>query len=505
MVSEMHVNRIVSNVKSGVEAALAPCTLVVGPNASGKSALVAALELIVTGRSSEVGAAPAAIAELSPTGDVEITAGLSDGRSVEYQGATRAGAAKLGAMLKGEVTDLLSKEPKRLRESLLSICCDKVDASAVAAQVPDAFRSEWLALWARCAPEAGNPADTLIATVELIRSELRASRAVIKKAPEGERPDAPSAAEIESMRTRAEEARKAVWTDEESERAAAKLNELRARSAAPGAPEVDYEAIRIALHFLEKLSEVVQAAQQMGAKDCVLCRHPGIDWQDRVAALQARVVKHRETLRLTHAGAAQCDVEALERAAARAPSGVTLADLAAIEQECRTAERLMLERKWWDEKAASASAAQASVDVLKALEGVANRIIADVLQGSISDFCARASKVVGSEVSIQLFDKHKPVCHIGVGDRSWRVLSGAERARFTAGFACAMAARTEGIKVVVIDDVGLDSISLPALCAGLSAAVKNGQIDQAIVCTITDWNLSIPDWQKVNTGVGVIL
>ena len=501
MVSEMHVNRIVSNVKSGVEAALAPCTLVVGPNASGKSALVAALELIVTGRSSEVGAAPAAIAELSPNGKVEITAGLSDGRTIEYQGASRTGAARIGTMLKGEVTDLLSKEPKRLRESLLSICCSAVNECDVAMQVPDAFRTEWSALWRRCAPEAGNPADTLTATVELIRSELRASRAVIKKAPEGERPDAPSAAEFDSMRARAEEARKAVWTDEESERAAAKLNELRARSGAPGAPEVDYEAIRIALHFLEKLSEVVQAAQQMGAKDCVLCHHPGIDWQDRVAALQARIAKHRETLRLAHAGVAQCDVEALERAAARAPSGVTLADLAAIEQECRTAERLMLERKWWGEKAASASAAQASVDVLKALEGVANRIIADVLQGSISDFCAVASKVVGAEVSIKLFDKHKPVCHIGVGDRSWRVLSGAERARFTTGFACAMAARAGGIKVVVIDDTWLDHTALKALCAALGEATRSKLIDQAIVCAVTDYGLNIPGWELVKVGV----
>lgn len=98
-----HVTEVESNLKSGVKATLGPKTLIVGPNASGKSALINAVELATSGAASDVAgrvtvASDALLRTLVPAGQSgRAHAALDDGTTAEWiigEGrAARTGAA----------------------------------------------------------------------------------------------------------------------------------------------------------------------------------------------------------------------------------------------------------------------------------------------------------------------------------------------------------------------------------------------------------------------------
>ena len=503
----MHVKSIAGNVKRGVEAELSPCTFVVGRNASGKSALVAALELALTGRSSEVGAAPAALKELCGNGALRVAATLSDGRRVDFE----PGRAPVGVMLRSTVTDLLSHEPKRLREALLSACCGEIAPDSIEAQVPEAFRDEWALLWRRCL--AGSTADTLVATVELIRAEIRQAKATVREA-SPEKPTwaaAPNAEDLAALTDRARELERGLAADEERVQAAATLPEwrrlLRKAEAAAGS-QVDYRAVAEAIKLLGHVRDVAAKLRSIQAKTCAVCGRPAPVWDARITDLDARISGYCKTIsgapeRLVSVESILAGIKACEEAIDRPPSGATMAELVTIRETLATARQAQAETMQWEALRDAAARAQARLDVLKALESVANRIVADTLGASITDFCARASSIIGRPLSIQLFDRGKPACKIALGagngapPTSWHTLSGAERARFAAGFACALASSQEGLRVVVVDDVWLDHEALTGLCKGLGDAVSAGVIDQAIVCAVTDYGCTVSGWQHV--------
>src|SRR5687767_4463514 len=97
----MHVNRIVSNAKGGINVELGEKTIVIGPNGTGKSAITNALELALSGTASDIYGRglmklPAdLIANLAPThaGELFSIASLSDGRSVSWRAGVK-GAGK---------------------------------------------------------------------------------------------------------------------------------------------------------------------------------------------------------------------------------------------------------------------------------------------------------------------------------------------------------------------------------------------------------------------------
>jgi DNA repair exonuclease SbcCD ATPase subunit len=140
-------------------------------------------------------------------------------------------------------------------------------------------------------------------------------------------------------------------------------------------------------------------------------------------------------------------------------------------------------------------------EAVKELERKVNDKITSSLMRSIAGVEDKVSKLVGERFRIRL-DDFAIGYERGNSFFPFSSLSGAERAICSSALACVLAnkvVKEDEISAVVIDDVGLDRGSLPALCLMLGRAVADGQIGQAIVCTMTDWGLNIDGWQKVST------
>jgi hypothetical protein len=429
----------------------------------------------------------------------------------------------LGALLQREVQDLLSKEPKRQREALLAICCPEVEAIKIKTRLPEAFRKEWDSAWDRAAPVSSHPfgadADRLVATAEAIRADLRAARALAKGAT-GSRPDAPSAEAMEDLRAKIQRAREALELRGRKDLAARsllgmrdKLETLRAARGGEGVGEVGE-----ALVLLYAARTIIQGCDSGQVRSCPVCC-TGMEptwWRgmNRFEKVNARIADLESRISAARVAPGAHEIEALSGQIRDAEAildqpfapGVMDFIVEPLENGLREGEAARGHLQAWEENRASAAAAAGRVEVLKALSGIADRIVSDVLEGAVASFCRAASETLGdSIVAIQLFDGAKSVCRVGLasgdskGFRSWKVLSGAERAKLLVGIASAWGAkRQEQIRMVVCDEVWLGRDALAAMCASLREAVSKGSLTQAVVCAVVDYGLEPDGWTVVH-------
>lgn len=517
----MYVERLETNAKGVVEVDLAPLTLIVGPNASHKSGLVAGLELAILGRSSEVGAQGAEVLTLAPHGSggrVYARAKMDGGEEASYDvhGST-ARASKPehkgpGAIiLTSEVADLLRSDPKRQREAILRVVAPADVLPRARALVPEAFLPLWddvVAQEKRIGIGLGE-ADVLVAAVASLRKmkseAAKASKASATEAP----PEAPSPAAIQAMKTQIAQARALADARRKAEGARARLATVEAQIArAQGAIASEGLPSPQAIDTATKRLGVAEAARGLNderAPRCVCCGASRQSWELEEAAARlerarARLAELRAAIASAYQGPPVAELEeerrALEKAATVEVESTDAegdgALLPQLEDELRRAEAAVAAREAWDRDRLTAQRALGRADAIAALVKAGERAIAECLEGAVADFERRASAMLGGgEVKIQLFDGARSVCRVGLATsrgevRSWKALSGAERTALVAAFACAWSAgHTEPYRGILVDDVWLDGEHLRGLCEGLARVVgTEGGPTQAIVCAV---------------------
>jgi len=508
-----YICRIKSNVKKGVDVELGPLTLIVGENASGKSSVVTSAELLLCGTTVEVGGVPADLMALATSGspELEVTGVLDTKRELRFavSGSTsRASKPKWngvghGVILSSLIADVLQREPKRRREAFLRAACQAsaIDV-AIETEIPPAFREVWLPIWDRARNTNDTQADALVAAIELVRVEIRKARAEAKVdvalvlAP-SDSDIASAQTKLNALRTRKDAVERVGALRASLEMYERELGESRA------VPADDFKftqdrvvALVAAVHVLEFMRVVANKVPEPSLP-CPVCEKACdtallAQLSDRAAA---RAQKARDILANTRGGVDVGKIEWLQaqvdsvRKELKESSEVTAPKDGEIESVYAHLQRLLTDQaqaQMADTQRIQATRAAARVDVLTGLEKTLDRIVASLLESQVASFCTSASRALpnSERLTLQLFDGDRKVCRLGVNDRPWQTLSGAERARCIAALASGWSAQhTENVRLVVVDDVWLGPFALAALCAGLKAVVGTDRgPTQAIVC-----------------------
>lgn len=545
-----YVSRLRSNVKGDLDVALSPLTLVVGPNGSHKSGLVAALALPLVGAAEDVGKKGLALMELAPLGSktlyAEATLHLDDGGAealrFEVSGTTAKASAPsrtpqvvggvgvdgLAACLADEARALFHAEPKRQREAILSIVAPDSVEALVRQEVPGAYLEAFDALLLEVRAETD--AERMVLLAELVRATVRELNAAARKAPETPRPAAPTDDDISRLVARAQEVRgrqerraaieaarvrrEALAREGETARAEVVAIGVHAARAARQAAAPSAEVLARARASLAAWKVLLDLVVESVARDdsmCFCCRRAITPEELRIAmgAYEERLVRvgaaataraqdaavGEAERRLTDAKARadrlHADFEAVGVLAREDPPARE--DVAPLDAAVADARRLQAEQRAWDAVRAAGEAAGARVDVYKAIEKGVGRALARGLVESVEAFERDATAMLGETgwaVRVQVYDGRRVDCRVGlelpdVGFRSWRALSGAQRAQLVAAFAAAWAKRRlEPVRLVVVDDVWLDGASLVSLCSGMAQARAAGGPSQVVVCAV---------------------
>lgn len=158
----MHIKYVASNVKGGVRAALGEKTLIIGDNATGKSSVVGAIELALTGAVSDVAGRAEMkkenelITQLAPEGKGELFSNLllDDGTEVKWiagaKGAKKAQHYIPEAKVDTEavfplrpVTEAIMGNPQTARKFFMGFILPKLTREDVYARIPKTLHEHY--------------------------------------------------------------------------------------------------------------------------------------------------------------------------------------------------------------------------------------------------------------------------------------------------------------------------------------------------------------------------
>lgn len=142
LTNKPHVSKVVSNLKSPCDSAwsttLSEKTLIIGGNGSGKTAIVQALELALTGAADDVVGRSgvkdvATLKAMSPGAPLSAEVILSNGQTASFSldGKKRHMSAYEDALVLRDVKAVLLAGPAKAREALLTWLSDDIDQSAI--------------------------------------------------------------------------------------------------------------------------------------------------------------------------------------------------------------------------------------------------------------------------------------------------------------------------------------------------------------------------------------
>ena len=174
-----YVTSVKSNIKGGVSAVLTEKTLIVGPNGEGKSAIVNALTLALTGAADDLVGRDVVkdagiIGLMAPVGeDVRASATLSNGvESTYHSPRTDSGFGKgrqvntfPNAVPLRDVREALTGSADKARQFLLARAARGVAASDVLRAIPEAHRPGYLDAIRFAGATALPPADQILAVI----------------------------------------------------------------------------------------------------------------------------------------------------------------------------------------------------------------------------------------------------------------------------------------------------------------------------------------------------
>lgn len=451
----MFVKRIRSNIKRAIDTELERKTIVVGPNASGKSGLVSSLELVLTGRSGDVGGLPGEIANLSHNGRIDIHAVLSDGKELSFSLEGDVSKAhrprwtgRAGAVISDEIFDLLRAEPKRARQIMLSSLGKTLtDDFDVSEYVPEFLLGQWQKLWKESQESTENSVDALIYARNLARKNAREAKQIHDTVLGLATPECPSEAEVERLRA-----------------------QVKKLQISP-----DQKKLRIldAQQFLQSVAEEHGVCPVCGVADT----KEGFSRRKNMTKILIGSELRQDTAELQQAE------DALVRA---------------VQQQALVAE--------WSRRRSDQTKLDRDSVFFSSIAKTIDRYIAEALPEVIEKFQYACSRVLGVPMVVELFDDDRAVCRFGAKYANktvyWKAMSGAERTRFTTAIASVWAQNcNESTRLLVVDDVWLDGRSLANLQISLDRALDLEKgLTQAIICVVEtprEWK-NKEGWKIVN-------
>ena len=539
------VSHLRANVKVLIDLALSAKVLVVGNNTKGKTALSQAYRLALTARADDLGASGVELMQLASDGADKLyaEAELSNGARASFvvEGSTAkasrprhetmglAADQEPGAVINQIVTDMLRGGAKAQREAFLLAAAPKDVLKVARSSVPEAYRKAWDKAVEAARKELaedgiGAPpeADVLVTIAESLRKEKKAV-AKTAKAELGPRPEAPTAPEVEKWAKSIERGRSLLAARNNYLAAFVRMGALRTelhaadtRGVVAGAPSL------AARERLKKraaaLKSLIESADDSTGDSCPACGAAGghvraVTFTDLAAAATVSAENAAKAAEArTGAGRASsviaADIAAAESMALQIrstlpesldPNDAAVWDtVSALVEETlakhEDAAKQIAAAEAWDTARAASIEAEGRTIELEALIKASQRAVTDVLGAAIKAFADRASAALpsGAKLGLELFDGHRAICRVGLVDksgdvRSWKALSGAERALCLGAVAAAWAPSVNAAaRAVVIDDIWLGDLG-PPLLAGLGRAVDTAGADglsQVIVSVV---------------------
>lgn len=510
----LHVVGVRGTVKGGVACRLAPHTLLIGDNSSGKSAVVNTIELALSARASDIAgrdlvAKEAELLELGdPSGLVFAEVALSDGQRASFRCSAQAGARKGIHSLPSVVNPARVFPLRAVREAIrgsadtarqffLRHTAGRITLADVHERLDVPLRPlmDAVGLTPREPPAPGaETVDLLLGSLEEAKRRARAAASESKVAAKlvdasaSALPPEPTREMLMAVADRVQRAQSITaavaqaatlgdaptrrdGTIAEGRALLARLAEVQRELAALPAENAATafwwrvaEAQRFFIAALDLASNPAQACPCCGAADAgaaIMARHTEIAQSIQVASVASarRAELSAETVRIQNRmgtlKAVHDELEERIRTAVQAPQGVTIEQARAeLEAASRTHAELLGLKGQWEivrrEKSVSTGAGQASVD-WKLLAKKLAEVVRGLLDTAKADFVRR----------VQVFLPDTDVFGIEVedslrlglvrNDRLHTALAGAEWARVTLAVAAA----------ITVGDAGALSILIP--------------------------------------------
>jgi energy-coupling factor transporter ATP-binding protein EcfA2 len=528
------VKTIESNVKKGVKAELGPRTLIIGPNGIGKSSIVNAIELAISGRASDViGRADVArgidLLALTPAGDDALWAKavLSSGEAASWRceknaqtGGAREAVHEIPRDVKvtfpvREVRQALEGKAETARVWLLGRMGSTVTEATVRGLLPEELRAAYIEV---TQPLFGTPVQTLLdardsvsKTARSLGSEAKGAEkladqmgaglgvepteediaeaqqnvrdATVALASVGQRRPSPEALRAEA------EAQVQVYRDWVS-----RVNELRGIVGDAPLPDEGVAKLR------ESLVRVMAFTAQQRPDSCLVCGVAGPNHDAILHRAQSLVATVQQDIQRTEAHAqlaeaernsteararAQAAVEAFQTAeqGPQDAGGLTREEASLALQTAESVLRGLMaaQAAWAGVRAAKARARDATARqrLYGDLKDAINEAVGGLLERSRREFVARVQKLLPETdvFDLVLTEGEREVCKFGfVRDGMLHTaVSGAEWARLTLALAASVTSDGEReIALLTPEERAFDPVSLRAVMAGLSHA--SGQV-----------------------------
>lgn len=185
-----HVVHVVSNIKGGVDVELSNHVLVTGRTGQGKSRVINALELALTGKVSDIAGRGVVAREADlfslapPTGELFSKVTLSTGEVAEWHCARGkkakhtipGGIDKEGVFPLRGLEEAITGDPTKGRQYLLDKVAGSLKDDEILAHVPENLRS----MYAQVVIRGQSPIDNLLGTFEAVKTKQRQLRASAK-------------------------------------------------------------------------------------------------------------------------------------------------------------------------------------------------------------------------------------------------------------------------------------------------------------------------------------
>ena len=182
--SDVYVKHVVSNIKAGVNIELGPKTLIVGPNASGKSSITQSVELALTGRASDIAgridvAREAELLSMAPDGvELHVEATLSDGSKATFTVPRKGKAVHStppASLPLRHVLEAIRGSPETARKFFLAVAVGILDDAGIVARLPTPLQARYRN--ALVGAQGATAVDRLLAVLEASRARSREAAA----------------------------------------------------------------------------------------------------------------------------------------------------------------------------------------------------------------------------------------------------------------------------------------------------------------------------------------
>jgi hypothetical protein len=532
---KIFVKSLTTNLKGVGSVELGPKVLVVGGTRTGKSGLVDALSILVTGsaRTEGLGKRPEVLAGLVPGGEpLTIEAVLSDGQGVQWTPKGK----PLGSLVSGAVWDILYGDPKRVAAAVVSAVPEvgggPLEAlfGQVSTELPRALHQPLADLFGQVLRDfSGGYAAAIKMLQDHLRSEMAAATKAVKVV-EAQTEQTPPLSDADrallAVLTRL--AQHAPDFDLAALRTRLIGQSTQATGVKAGAEQVlagDAQGAQV-FEQLSNLALGIGTAREIAVAAGVaelLC--PCCGQHARVEMLSARYDQiQAELRRLSDGCTARRQAEAQRLAADRVLADIQQAAVtaqqvltgtgltldAATPQVLRDRHKALSERDRMAQAAPVVRAVTRSVavenDVLSAIGKALSKVQVGLAKRARETVEMRVNRALPPDVRFTLDEQGETglapmIKWSETAPVHFRALSGSERATVAMAISGALSGEADSLRLAVVDDVGLDQDMLRVLVPAAEGALAQDHGPTQVVITTLVWSGKYPDgWTVVELG-----